>query len=230
MSVRSRNSMTSSIDRGFEIFPSVFDRSECSQLLDAISEAPRSRAGSRHLLSRAKVSALASDPRLTRIAGAVLGASPFPFRATLFDKSVNANWLVVWHQDRALPFKQRLDEPGWGPWSIKAGVLYAHAPSWALLRVVALRVHLDSSDRLNGPLRVLAGTHRLGILTDDQLSGLTKSRPAHECLVPAGGVLAMRPLLVHCSSKSTSLSPRRVIHIEYADAQRLAPGRELAVA
>ena len=28
-----------------------------------------------------------------------------PFRATLFDKSASANWLVVWHQDTALPMR-----------------------------------------------------------------------------------------------------------------------------
>ena len=50
------------------------------------------------------------------------------FRATLFDKSPVANWLVVWHQDTALPLRHHVAEPGWGPWSTKAGVLYAHAP------------------------------------------------------------------------------------------------------
>ena len=36
-----------------------------------------------------------------------------PFRATLFDKSPQANWLVVWHQDTALPLRRRLDISGW---------------------------------------------------------------------------------------------------------------------
>ena len=31
-----------------------------------------------------------------------------PFRATLFDKSASANWLVVWHQDTALPMRAPL--------------------------------------------------------------------------------------------------------------------------
>jgi hypothetical protein len=37
-------------------------------------------------------------------------------------------------------------------------------------------------------------------------------------------------LLVHSSSKARSDSPRRVLHIEYADALVLAPGIQLAVA
>ena len=216
--------------RGFEVYPSVIGESERASLLDALASVPRTRAGSRHVLSSPTVAALAADPRLTGIARSFLGVEPFPFRATLFDKSAKANWLVVWHQDTALPLTRRLEEPGWGPWSMKAGVLYAHAPAWALSRVIALRVHIDSSDSSNGPLRVIPGSHELGVLTDEQLEELVRSRPGHECLAPAGGVIAMRPLLVHSSSKSASLLPRRVVHIEYADAESLAPGRELAVA
>ena len=37
----------------------------------------------------------------------VLGRAALPFRATLFDKSPTPNWLVVWHQDTALPLCER---------------------------------------------------------------------------------------------------------------------------
>jgi len=76
------------------------------------------------------------------------------------------NWLVPWHQDTALPLEERRDAPGWGPWSVKSGITYAHAPARALARVVALRLHLDDSRSDNGPLRVIPGTHRLRVLTD----------------------------------------------------------------
>jgi hypothetical protein len=49
------------------------------------------------------------------IARETLGKEAFPFRATLFDKSPTANWLVVWHQDTALPLQERRDAPLWGP-------------------------------------------------------------------------------------------------------------------
>src|SRR5262249_10545300 len=155
------------------------------------------------------------------IAKKFLASEPFPFRATLFDKSADANWLVVWHQDTALPLVSRFEEPGWGPWSTKAGVLYAHAPAWALARVVALRRHLAPSENASGSLRVIPGSHKLGVLTDQELESLSTSQETETCLVPAGGILAMRPLLVHASSKSTSSVPRRVIHIEYANARCL---------
>jgi ectoine hydroxylase-related dioxygenase (phytanoyl-CoA dioxygenase family) len=164
------------------------------------------------------------------IARETLGGEAFPFRATLFDKSPAANWLVVWHQDTALPLRERRDAPGWGPWSVKDGVNYAHAPESALSRVVALRVHLDDSTAENGPLRVLPGTHTLGVLTDETLHELSTQFAAVDCLTPRGGVLAMRPLIVHASSKSRVENPRRVLHIEYATSSVIAEGFALAIA
>src|SRR5262249_34085457 len=176
----------------------------------------RSRAGARHVLAIPSVRAIAQDERLLSLAREVLGRAAYAFRATLFDKSATANWLVAWHQDTALPIDERRDTPGWGPWSKKRGVLYAHAPARALEQVLALRDHLDTSSSENGPLRVLPGTHELGVLTDRQMHELSSARAAVECLTGAGGVLAMRPLLVHASSKSRSRMPRRVLHIEFA--------------
>jgi hypothetical protein len=47
----------------------------------------------------------------------------------LFDKSPDRNWLVTWHQDRALPLEERREVPGWGPWSVKSGITYAQDQS-----------------------------------------------------------------------------------------------------
>ena len=219
-----------SIEEGFGMYHSVLEPRECSSLLAALADAPRSRAGSRHLLWHPTVSALAHDIRLTDLAKGFLGRTPFPYRATLFEKTQRSNWLVVWHQDTALPFKSRFEAKGWGPWSVKEGVLYAHAPASALSRVVALRIHLDTSEHSNGPLRIVPGSHRLGVLTDEAIAATVQASQILECTVEAGGVLAMRPLLLHSSGKVTTSAPRRVIHIEYADSPNLGAGLELAVA
>ena len=174
--------------------------------------------------------ALAKDRRLLGIAQTILGDGAMPFKATVFDKSSTANWLVAWHQDTALPLRQRRDLPEWGPWSVKDGVIYAHAPASALSKVLALRVHLDDSTAENGPLRVLPGTHTLGVLTDDAVHDLSIQSPSVDCPVSRGGILAMRPLIVHASSKSQNNSPRRVLHIEYAESEVIADGLELALA
>jgi ectoine hydroxylase-related dioxygenase (phytanoyl-CoA dioxygenase family) len=147
----------------------------------------------------------------------------------LFEKSAQSNWLVPWHQDTGLPLAEPFQVPGWGSWSQKAGVTYAHAPAWALARVVALRIHLDASTADNGPLRVIPESHLEGVLTDEGVRAFVQARGPVECLAPRGGVVTMRPLVIHASSKARSADSRRVLHIEYADSLDLAPGIRLAV-
>jgi ectoine hydroxylase-related dioxygenase (phytanoyl-CoA dioxygenase family) len=218
--------------RGFAILPEVLSRSEIERLDESLIRnlLPRSRAGMRHALRHHAVLAVARDPRLLTIAQEVLGRELFPFKATLFIKSPISNWLVAWHQDKALPLRERRELPEWGPWSVKEGVIYANAPTSALSRVVALRLHLDDSTSENGPLRILPGTHTMGVLSDDAIHGLSTKITAFDCLVPRGGILLMRPLIVHASSKSCSAMPRRVLHVEYAGSASVADGLELAIA
>ena len=218
-------------DLGYSIYDRVFERAEMASTVEALAQAKmaRTKAGARHVLAVPIVRALATDPRLMNIAARFLGAEPVPFRATLFDKSPTSNWLVVWHQDTALPLRSRVDDQAWGPWSVKGGILYAHAPAWALETVVALRLHLDDSTATNGPLRVLPKSHLRGVLSDGQIEQLARDTTAVDCVTASGGVVAMRPLTVHASSKSTDDKPRRVLHIEYAAAVNLGSGIELAV-
>ncbi|MCU1303317.1 MAG: hypothetical protein JWQ87_3601 [Candidatus Sulfotelmatobacter sp.] len=215
---------------GFAIIPVFLALEEVDHLLEGTSgcSARRSRAGVRHALSMSSVATLAQQPNVLGLARAVLGATAFPFRATLFDKSAVSNWLVVWHQDIALPLRQRHEVPGWGPWSVKDGVPYAHAPAAVLSQVLALRVHLDDSTADNGPLRVLPATHTMGVLGDDRIHELAAQMMPVVCLVPAGGILAMRPLLIHSSSKSQTKTDRRVLHIEYAASSSIAAPLSLA--
>jgi ectoine hydroxylase-related dioxygenase (phytanoyl-CoA dioxygenase family) len=176
------------------------------------------------------VRALADDPRLLEIARDYLDGQARPFRATLFDKSPGANWLVSWHQDTALPLEVRSAAAGWGPWSEKQGVIYAHAPKAALDRIIALRVHLDDSTEENGPLRVIPGSQRQGVLADADVSAIAAREQSVTCLSPRGGVVAMRPLIIHASSKVHRALPRRVLHIEYAESLDLEDGLRLRAA
>jgi hypothetical protein len=219
-------------DLGFRIVCDSFNPSETSHLLRTLEASPltRSRAGARHLMKHATVSDVANDQRLSAIASGFLGPVAVPYRATLFDKSSARNWLVPWHQDTALPLQDRRDVPGWGPWSIKSGITYGHAPATALSRIVALRLHFDDSREDNGPLRVLPGTHALGVLSEADTERLVREIPPVDCLVSSGGIVAMRPLILHASSKAETDHPRRVLHIEYVDSLDIGEGLRIAIA
>jgi ectoine hydroxylase-related dioxygenase (phytanoyl-CoA dioxygenase family) len=112
---------------------------------------------------------------------------------------------------------------------VKEGIDYAHAPAATLSQVLAIRVSLDDSTAENGPLRILPETHLQGVLGDDSIHQLAGRIAPVDCVVAKGGLLAMRPLVVHASSKSQTDAPRRVLHIEYAASEAIATPLELAV-
>jgi ectoine hydroxylase-related dioxygenase (phytanoyl-CoA dioxygenase family) len=217
---------------GYVIIPGVFTSHEIQDLAANIesSGVSRSRAGIRHLLKYPVVAQAASDPRLLGIAQSILGESAFPFKATLFDKSPDANWLIVWHQDTALPLREKHEASGWGPWSVKERITYAHAPASSLEKVVALRLHLDDSTSENGPLRIIPCSHRQGVLSDAEVEAIAAHTVPINCLVSKGGIIVMRPLVIHASSKSQSATARRVLHIEYATSDAVVAPLQLAFA
>ena len=165
-------------EHGFAILHGVLTRFEVEALTDEFARTLRQgKAGIRHALTNSRISAVAHETRLLDMVRAILGEYAFPFRATLLNKSRETNWLITWHQDTALPLQERRDISGWGPWSVKEGIIYAHAPAIALNKVLALRLHLDDSTAANGPLRVLPGTHTLGVLTDVSIQQLATNIP-----------------------------------------------------
>jgi ectoine hydroxylase-related dioxygenase (phytanoyl-CoA dioxygenase family) len=210
---------------GFLIVDGIADAAACAQLAGLFGAAIGERAGTRLGLANAGVRELARSPAVRALVEPVLGAEAFAMRATLFDKTPRANWLVAWHQDLVIPVRERREVPGFGPWSQKDGVACAQAPAAVLEHLLAVRIDLDGSEAQTGAMRVLPGTHTLGVLTAKQRNDFAWSRAPVTCAVPAGGALVMRPLLLHASSRATTPSHRRVVHIEFA-AHELPGGLE----
>lgn len=179
-------------------------------------------------MSVPSVREFANDERLIAISREFFGKELIPYKATLFEKTGKSNWLVAFHQDTALPIEKFSETNGWGPTSTKEGVIFAHAPTRALSKVIALRIHLDASEISNGPLRIIPGSHKKR-LEDGEISSWLQKDP-FTCTVEKGGVIAMSPLILHASSKSTDDKPRRVLHIEYAESMEIDIGVRLATA
>lgn len=149
-------------------------------------------------------------------ASEALGAPAWPVRGILFDKTPEANWKVRWHQDCAVPLREKIETPGFSGWSVKDGVVHAEAPAYVLEQMVAIRIHLDDCGASNGPLRVLPGTHRDGVLSRERIIELSESRRATDLCVKMGDAILMKPLLLHASAQAEAPAHRRVIHIEYS--------------
>ena len=166
----------------------------------------------RNLLELEFVRALIELPQVRKLVDAITPGLT-AVRAILFDKNGAANWTVPWHQDRSIAVRQRIDIAGFGPWSTKAGVVHVQPPLEILRQMLTLRVHLDPCGIDNGPLRVIAGSHRR-LLAPSEVEDLAKGEQ-FACVTEAGGLLLMRPLILHASSPARNPSHRRVIHIEF---------------
>jgi hypothetical protein len=77
---------------------------------------------------------------------------------------------------------------------------------------------------------VLPGTHERGVLTDEQVHEISRRVDAVVCYAARGDVVAMRPLIIHASSKSATDDPRRVVHIEYSAWLDMGEGLQLICA
>lgn len=167
---------------------------------------------------------LATSDALRGLAGGILRAEAFVARSILFDKCPEANWDVPWHQDTTIAVAERAEAPGFGPWSVKDGVPHVRPPAAVLERMVTLRLHLDPCGAENGPLLVVPGSHRSGVLSAiPEFAELEATKAA--CMAPAGGAVVMRPLILHASRKATAVGHRRVLHLEFAAGELPAPLR-----
>jgi ectoine hydroxylase-related dioxygenase (phytanoyl-CoA dioxygenase family) len=205
--------LKSDLDRdGFAILSNCIDR----ETIDCLrADFPETRDPDRNVLSLPSVRALATSRSVREIVEKILGPACFAVRGIFFNKTRQSNWKVVWHQDLTIAVREQRPVNGFGPWTTKAGIWHVQSPSEIMSSMLAIRLHLDESDSDNGPLRVILGTHRDGRLAAAKIAAFAKNNCV-TCIVPEGGALLMRPLLLHASSACLVNKPRRVIHLEFA--------------
>lgn len=144
------------------------------------------------------------------------GAAARPVRAILFDKNPAANWSLAWHQDRTISVRERRDLPGFGPWTIKSGLLHV-APPFALLeRMVTIRVHLDDVPADNAPLLIAPGSHRFGLVREEAIDAVVAQCGVHACEAQAGDIWIYATPILHASEAARLPKARRVLQVDYA--------------
>ncbi|MBL8879724.1 MAG: phytanoyl-CoA dioxygenase family protein [Phycisphaerales bacterium] len=217
------------VDRdGFAILRGVAGNAEIAALrtaADAVlrqeNSGVRSRRGAgfaaRNLLGLSRaIRAFATGLAIRKLVEPHLGAHAQIVRSVLFDKNSTANWLVPWHQDTAIAVRERSSMAGYGPWSVKAGVIHVRPPAEILERMLTVRVHLDDAPAQNGALHVIPGSHRCGLIETDAIDAMRRAPGTHVCECGAGDALLMRPLLLHASYPAANPTRRRVLHFEFA--------------
>lgn len=199
------------------------------RLIAALERLPELRDSNARSIAASvpEIAELAASSPVQALATTIVGDEAFLARSILFDKTPGSNWKVAWHQDLTIAVREKRDLPGFGPWSMKRGVIHVQPPAAVIEGMITLRIHLDDCDESNGALRVIPGSHRVGRLAPSDIAKWRERAPAVTCVVPRGGILIMRPLLLHASSPAVRPAHRRVIHLEFA-ASPLAGGLEWA--
>jgi hypothetical protein len=201
------------MNAGYAFQFTAIDRQTLHHLAGVVTDGRHAR---RDLLDLLRIRQWLETDTVRSLIEPQLGPAARPVRGILFDKNPAANWKVAWHQDRSIAVRERRDIAGFGPWSVKEGVVHVQPPAEILARMLTLRLHLDDCDPDNGPLRVIPGSDREGILSDLDIVAAVRAGPVVDCCLPAGGVLLMRPLLLHASSAAKVPRHRRVIHVEFS--------------
>jgi ectoine hydroxylase-related dioxygenase (phytanoyl-CoA dioxygenase family) len=220
------------LEAGFAVVFEVLDESQIAALIEATQTSTTGAVSQResifairNLLEMPAIRELARSPEVRALVEPVLGPDAFAVRGIFFDKTPDANWKVVWHQDLSIAVQEKREVEGYGPWSVKAGTVHVQPPMEVLERMITVRLHLDHCTLENGPLKVIAGSHRLGRLSAEQIAEQRAQNEEITVPVPLGGALLMRPLILHASSPSQTPAHWRVVHLEFA-AQSLPDGLE----
>ncbi len=205
-------------ENGFAVIAGVVSVSDCDAVAERVSEVAGQTVGSRNALAYGWCKSLAVQLRDHGFLAQLRPVPEVAVQCTIFDKSSEKNWLVALHQDLSIPVRQRVANAQCTGWTKKEGQLFVQPPVPVVEDLVAVRVQLDSCGTDSGPLRVVPSSHRHGRLSPIAARTLKERHGEIECLVPKGGVLVMRPLLLHSSSKAKVPVRRRVLHFLFGPA------------
>lgn len=211
-------------NKGFATVEAVYSNAEIDSLLQVLAQIDSTKATFRKtadlfairqfLKEVPSVVPLIFTPTLTTIISAVFGNDYFVVKSIYFDKPSASNWFVAYHQDLTISVDNKQEVLGFGPWTVKQNQFAVQPPLAILQDNFTVRIHLDDTDANNGALKVINQSHLKGIYRPETIDWEKETETI--CPVKKGGIMFMKPLLLHASNKTTNQAQRRVIHIEFS--------------
>ena len=158
---------------------------------------------------------------LKEVISSVFGNDYFVVKSIYFDKPEASNWFVAYHQDLTISVDRKVEINNFGPWTVKQNQFAVQPPLSILENIYTIRIHLDETNQDNGALKVIPNSHSKQIYRSETINWDTETEAI--CNVNKGGIMIMKPLLLHSSGRTVNNSRRRVIHIEFSSAQLPEP-------
>lgn len=206
------------LEKGFEIINSVYTENQINRILKAIKELRiENRFGVREFLYKySELQKLVFNSGLKNIIRSISPICKLSIKSIYFDKPPNANWNVNWHQDLTINLKSKNKIEGFKNWRKKDSRVVVQPPIDILENIFTIRIHLDDCSIRNGALRVIKNSHNIGVINMKEWS---QGQEENEviCEINKGGILVMKPLILHSSRRVENCKNRRVIHLEFCD-------------
>jgi len=202
---------------GYQIIPNVFSFEEVNEIKQCIAKNVASEQfGLREFLkTHQQIIPLIFTPAFKSLIHRI-SKTAIAIKSIYFDKPPSANWIVNWHQDLTINVDRKASIPDYKNWRVLKDRTVVQPSIEFLQSIFTLRIHLDDCTKENGALRIIKQSHQKGVLNvKDGVEGYLKNEVI--CEVPEGGVLLMKPLLLHASRRTENNASRRVIHIEFTD-------------
>ena len=212
------------IEDGFTTIENVYSAAEVEKILSIINQADTSKETFRKSADVFAIRQFLKEihgvvefiftENLKSLLNQLLGDGFFVVKSIYFDKPESSNWYVPYHQDLTISVDKKLELEGFGPWTSKQNQFAVQPPIHILENITTIRIHLDDTDEHNGALRVIPKSHLKKVYRPETIDWTVETETS--CPVKAGGIMLMKPLLLHSSSRTTNHKKRRVIHIEFS--------------
>jgi hypothetical protein len=212
-------------DLGFTVIENIYSRDEVEQIIKTINQTDSSRLtfrksadifAIRQFLKEVPETAdLIFSDNLKAVIRQLFGDDYFVVKSIYFDKPETSNWFVSYHQDLTISVDKKMDIENYGPWTVKQNQFAVQPPIDILENIFTIRIHLDDTDENNGGLKVVPKSHLKNIYRPETIDWTIEKEEI--CKVPTGGLMIMKPLILHGSSKTTNNKKRRVVHIEFSN-------------
>lgn len=214
-------------ENGFTVIKDIYSEAEVNDLIAAINDADKSNPTFRKnadlfairqfLKEVPQIKTTIFNTRLTQIINTLFGDDYFVVKSIYFDKPKQSNWFVAWHQDLTISVDKKVNLTGFSSWTNKHNQFAVQPPIGILKDNFTIRIHLDDTNSDNGALKILSGSHKKGINRPGNIDWSIEKETV--CDVALGGIMVMRPLVLHASDRTTNDARRRVIHIEFSRAK-----------
>ncbi|MBW7676679.1 phytanoyl-CoA dioxygenase family protein [Chryseobacterium chendengshani] len=213
--------------KGFSVISNVFSEEEIEKISTVIQNIDTSKETFRKsedlfairqfLKEVPEVKDLIFNENLKTIIKEIFGENYFVVKSIYFDKPEKSNWYVAYHQDLTISVDKKINLENFGPWTTKQNQFAVQPPIHILENIFTVRIHLDDTDENNGALKVVPKSHSKGIYRPETIDWNVETE--NICNVEKGGIMIMKPLLLHGSNRTTNGKRRRVIHIEFSDVE-----------